>query len=910
MVDQPTGTVTLLFTDIEGSTSLLAEVGRGAYADLLATQRRLLGEAFDDHGGYVVDSEGDSFFVAFSAAPDAVAAAAEAQAALAAFEWPGGRQVRVRMGMHSGRPLVTAPKYVGLEVHRAARVMATAHGRQVVLTEATARLAEQELPERVELHDLGQLRIRDFDGPVRLFQLGHEAFPPLKTPANTNLPTPVSSFLGREDELEDAAVALLRSRLVTVVGPGGQGKTRFALELARRMLDRRADEYRDGVFFVPLAPVREAELVPEEIRAALGADDVAAAVGDRHVLILLDNFEQVVAAAPALGGLLGSCSNLTLLVTSRELLRIAGERAFELPPLADGDGIELFCERARVERDGEVARLVARLEGLPLAIELAAARASVLGPGRLLERLGQRLDLLRGGRDADPRQQTLRATIDWSYDLLDPPERELFARLSCFAGGCTLEAAEAVAGADLDVLQSLVDKSLVRYRDDRYWMLETIREYATEQLEASPAGSEVIRRRHLDWFLELATRTELESRAGDRDACFDRLAADHDNLRAALTAAGTLDDAGPELELATALWRFWAGRGFVEEGLRRLEFALSRSSHQPLEARLGVSYLGQMASRSAMEILPEVEAIAAAAGGEAGRFTRVGALILIGLLELTLSGSGAAEPVLEEAVSLAGDDYPAERAEAIGWLLIAALYGPLPADQGIARCRAAVEQAGGNRTVEAFALVERAALEAMRGDIPTARTLLADGREIFRELDLTVFDANTAQEGYFVEMLAGNPAGAVADLRAAFDRLAETGERGFRSTVAGYLAHAWLAVGDLQAADGAARLSEDAAGPDDWTSQSLWRMARARLLALDGGHDEALRLASVAVEVLQPGMLNMKADRLVDLAGILALAGRPEEAAGVLRDALALYEQKGNVVSAAEVRSALGETEI
>ena len=567
MTGQPTGTVTLLFSDIEGSTPLLAELGREAYARLLDAHRRLLMEAFDQHDGYVVGSEGDSFFVAFSAATGAVAAAWKAQAALAAFAWPDGCTVRVRMGLHTGEPLVVPSGYVGLEVHRAARVMSAAHGGQVLLTEPTARLVEGELPAGGVLRDLGQHRVRDFDGPVRLFQLGEQEFLPLRTATNTNLPLPASSFLGREVELEDAAVALLLSRLVTIVGPGGQGKTRFAVELARKLLDRRVGAYRDGIFFVSLAPIRDPALVFAEAATAIGAQgELASAVGDRHLLLVLDNFEHVIDAAPLVGRVLGDCPNLTMMVTSRELLRIDGERAFELGPLHARESVALFCDRAQVEPDDTVAELAKLLEGLPLAIELAAARHSVLSPAQLVARLSQRLDLLQGGRDADPRQQTLRATIEWSYDLLAAQEQELFMRLACFAGSCTLEAVEAVVAADLDTLQSLVDKSLVRRRADRYWMLETIREYAAERLEASRQSRDLACR-HAEYFLFVAAQLAplLEHSGGPRTS--EALTTIDDELPNFRNARSTLMELGQPadaLRLGLALWRYWMARDVAQ----------------------------------------------------------------------------------------------------------------------------------------------------------------------------------------------------------------------------------------------------------------------------------------------------------------------------------------------------------
>src|SRR6266550_2318661 len=417
----PTGTVTLLFTDIEGSTRLLHELGPEAYAEELAAHRRVLRTAFDRYGGVEMDTQGDAFFVAFARAPSAVEAAQSIKAGLSSGP------IRVRMGLHTGTPLVTEEGYVGNDVHQAARIAAAGHGGQIVLSPITAELVR----EKFSLAALGTHRLKDFAEPVSLFQLGDEEFPPLKTIANTNLPTPVSSFLGREDELFEASGMIATTRLLTIIGPGGAGKTRFALELARRLREERFADYRDGVFFVPLAALRDPALVLDTVAQSIGANvGLREDIADKQMLLLLDNFEQVVAAAGELSEVLEACSNLSLLVTSREVLRIRGEVEYKLPALAEADGVLLFCERAQQEPSADIRELCRRLDGLPLAIELAAARSRMLSPAEVLARLSQRLDLLQGGRDADPRQQTLRAAIEWSHELLSEEEQVLFRRLA------------------------------------------------------------------------------------------------------------------------------------------------------------------------------------------------------------------------------------------------------------------------------------------------------------------------------------------------------------------------------------------------------------------------------------------------------------------------------------------------
>src|SRR5947207_2020437 len=486
--DLPRGTVTFLFTDVDGSTRLLRQFGAERYAEALAHHRRVLREAFVAEGGVEVDTQGDAFFVAFPTAAGASASARVGQRALASGP------VAVRMGLHTGTPTVAAEGYVGIDVHRAARVAALAHGGQVIVSASTAALLEDE-----PLRDLGRHRLKDFDAPVRLLQLGVAEFPPLRTPGAVDVPTPATHFLGRERELFDAASLWLdrEPRLLTIIGPGGTGKTRFSIELARFL----AEEADGGTVFVPLAPVRAAALVVPLIADRLGAsgDDAAAIatrIGEKRVHVVLDNLEQLLPdAARPLAELLAAAPALRIVATSREPLRIAGESEFDLPPMDESDAVTLFIERARAVRadvgDSHAVReLIRRLDGLPLAIELAAARVKLLGPEQLLERIGQRLDLLKGGRDADERHATLRTTIAWSYDLLDEDEQQLFARLAVFRGGCTLEAAEVVCDSNLDTLASLLDKSLVRRRpdangDERFSMLETIREFARERLEAS-----------------------------------------------------------------------------------------------------------------------------------------------------------------------------------------------------------------------------------------------------------------------------------------------------------------------------------------------------------------------------------------------------------------------------------------
>jgi len=615
------GTTTFLFTDIEGSTRLLQELG-DQYAEALAAQQRLMRAAVGAHAGREIDTAGDGFFVAFDRARDAVSAAVAAQRSLASHPWPGPLPVRVRMGLHTGEPTIAAGSYVGLDVHRAARICAAAHGGQVLLSQTAGEIVRHSLPEGVSLRDLGAHQLKDLQHPEHLFQLIipdlASDFPALRTPSGrpNNLPVQPNPFIGREEELEQLR-RLLRGpvRMVTLTGPGGTGKTRLAIQAGASLLD----EFEDGVFFVSLAPVQDPNLVAPRIGTALGVrenpsrsalEGLLDSLQGKHLLLLLDNFEQIVAAAPTVTDLLAACPGLKILVTSRIVLRVSGEHEFAVPPLQLPDpqrplpaerlgeypAVALFLQRAQAVKMGfaltaenalEVARICAHLDGLPLAIELAAARVKLLSPHAILQRLGSRLDFLKGGaRDGPARHQTLRQAIAWSYDLLEPEERPFFRRLAVFVGGFTLEGAEQVCAGQveggtsaLDAVGALVDQSLLRQAqgpesEPRFGMLENIREFGLECLRA--AGEwEQARRAHTAYFLALAEQAEAALTGPQQNLWLDRLEAEHDNLRAALAWAEEQGEIETGLRLGAALWRFWVMRTHMREGQERLRRLLA-----------------------------------------------------------------------------------------------------------------------------------------------------------------------------------------------------------------------------------------------------------------------------------------------------------------------------------------------
>ncbi len=790
----PTGTVTFLFTDIEGSTRLLQRLGPD-YARALGEHQALLRAAFAAYGGAEVDTQGDAFFVAFASAPAAVAAAADATRALAAHEWPAETTLRVRMGLHTGTPQLVGDHYVGLDVHRAARIASAGHGGQILLSETTRALTEQDLPAGVSLRDLGSHRLKDLQRAEHITQLVLESlpdtFPPLKTldRRQHNLPLQPGPLLGREEPLVALTTLLRRddTRLVTLTGPGGTGKTRLAIQVAAELIY----DFSDGVWFVRLSRLSDPALVLPTIAQTLELKEsgsqslvelLRAYIADKCLLLVLDNFEQVVGAANEIADLLASAPGIKALVTSRVRLRVRFEHEYPVAPLplpelarlaapehlSEYAAVALFLERAREVRPSfavtaanapAIAEICARLDGLPLAIELAAARVKLLPPEALLGRLASRLTLLTGGaRDLEERQQTMRATISWSDGLLTPAERLLFRRLAVFVGGCSLEEAEAIcvapSGAEpltsdlFDELAALVDHSLAQQSEEgdepRFSMLQLIREYALEQLEAS-GEAEALRRAHASYFLALAEQATKQRYGPDSNAWRERLERDQDNLRAALAWARDHDEVELGLRLVVALTWFWKRRGRLREGRTWIEEMLTlrgrvaetaQESDEVTKARAkallndGMFASEQGSLAVAQRQIEEARALALAIGD--ARTARQ-ALTNLGLIASLEGDLARATTLYTESLTLARE---LEDQQGIGTLLtnlgnLSSSQGDLEQALALFTESLTLAREWGNRDLVALNLNNLGVAARKRGDIAQAQALLGEALSLY-----------------------------------------------------------------------------------------------------------------------------------------------------------------------------------
>jgi predicted ATPase/class 3 adenylate cyclase len=778
MADLPIGTVTFLLTDIEESVRLW-DLDADAMGLALRRHDEIIERLVEANGGTVIGprGEGDSRFAVFTRATDGVAAALAIQQALGAEDWRTPTPLKVRLALHTGVADERAGDYYGPTVNRCARLRGVAHGGQVVLSEATTELVKGDLPEDADLRDLGLHRLRGLERPERVFQLMHptlrSTIPPLASlPARPhNLPAQPTTFIGRERELADVRELLIEEnvRLLTLTGPGGVGKTRIALRVGADLVA----DFTDGVWLVELAAVADSELVPQLVATALdirqepGRPLVATLLDylrSRKLLLVLDTCEHLVSACADLSEqILRRCPDTRILATSREPLGNRAEVNWAVPPLtapdadevgqasnvatlAGNEAVRLFVERASRVRPGyalnpsdtlAVARICRRLDGIPLAIELAAARIRVLTAQQIEARLDDRFGLLTGGSRSElPRHRTLRALIDWSHDLLEPTERTILRRLAVFAGGWTLEASEAVNDSDgdtLDLLNHLVDKSLVVVDMDadeaRYRMLDTIRQYAFEKLREA-GEEESTSRRHCDWFLTLSERAEKMIWGAEQVVALDSLEREHDNLRAALAWCDRAGEAEVGLRLAVALWRFRDIRGYLGEGQAALTRSLSKSAVvSPVRARalVGAAFLSQVLgdAKTANEYAEEGLAAAREIGEPASMAL---AIIVIGILTTDAAQVRRVAELCEECLNQSREAGSAfGQGAALYWLgVLAAQQDHLDEAERLLDQSLAALRPSGDRWAAAHPLGRLAHLALVRGE--TARAT-----ELYRE---------------------------------------------------------------------------------------------------------------------------------------------------------------------------------
>ncbi|HEV8338454.1 MAG TPA: tetratricopeptide repeat protein [bacterium] len=903
----PSGTVTFVFTDIAGSTAMLQRLGDMRYGRALDDHRRLLRAAVAEENGREVDTQGDALFVAFPRAKDALRAVAAAQRAIFRHPWPEGAPLLVRMGVHTDEPSGVDGRYVGMGVHRAARICSAAHGGQTLLSQSTKALVEDDLPEGVTIRDLGPHRLKDLRRPEPIFQLVIEGlpadFPPLRTLSilPNNLPVQLTSFVGRLREMGEVKRLLGEARLLTITGSAGVGKTRLAIQVGADLLE----QFPGGTWLVELASLSDPALVPRTVAAALGLREepgramegtLSDHLRDRRSLLILDNCEHLITSCAQLAEtLLRGCVRLCILATSRESLGIQGETTLNLRPLSlpeartvpvsttlqESEAVRLFVDRAVASHPGfalternaaVVAQVVTELDGTPLCIELAAARVKML----TVEQIGRRLDdrfrlLTGGGRTTVPRHQTLRAALDWSYDLLSNNEQVLLRRLAAFNGGFPLDGAETVCASEaiewmevLDLLAHLVDKSLVmveeREDEARYRLLESVRQYAGQRL--TEAGEEeAILRRHRDWCLTFAEAADPELRGLNQRAWLQRLEAEHDNLRAALDWSNRNDDGEATLRLAGALGWFWYVRGYPSEGRRWLEHALSRH------------------------------------GDGSGR-VRAKALNRAGLLAWYQGVAGRARTLLEEGLALSRE--AGERWEvAFALTILGALAYQPGADFAGARKwleeSLTVFRALGDRWGMAFALLVLGRVVLRQGNFPEATTLLEESLGLYRVLGDRLGEAWSVQGLGLAARNRGDLAQALRLYEDSLDLFRELGERAHVAVSLNSLGILARYLGDY---DRAAPLHEEALS----LFQELHDTAGVGL-ALNGlglaalGRGDDRRAAELCQEspIVRQGLGDRRgiAETLEALAAIVARRQNFGRAAHLLGAAEALRETLG-----------------
>jgi predicted ATPase/class 3 adenylate cyclase len=781
----PSGTVTFFFTDMEGSTALLQALGDRRYAETLETCRRILREVTRAAGGHEINVVGDAYFAAFPRAGDGLRAAVDAQRRILTHAWPGGGPIRLRMGLDTGEAMGAEMDYVGIVVHRAARICAVGHGGQILVSGVTRDLIEEDLPPGVALRDLGRHRLKDLAHAQHLFQVVADGvaadFPPLRSldARLNNLPLQLTGFVGREREKAEVRRLLLGSRLLTLTGAGGAGKTRLALQVAAETVE----EFADGVWLVELAALSDPALVPHAMAAALNEteqpgrsieDTLASALRDRQALLVLDNCEHLVAKCAHLSeALLRDAPRLRILATSREALGVAGEVEWQTPPLSlppiagasaealtESESVRLFVARAAAGRPGFavnapnaqiVGQICRRLDGIPLAIELAAALVRVLSVEQIAARLDDRFQLLtRGSRTALPHHQTLAATMDWSYQLLSETERALLRRLSVFAGGWTLDAAEAICAHDglgtagMPALHAqLAAKSLLIVEDQdgetRYRLLETIREYAQDRLvEAGEAAA--MRARHRDWYLALAERAQPDLRGPGQGLWLERLETEHDNFRSALEWSAT-DEGGTDegLRLAGALRVLWHVHGHFTEGRGWLQTMLARSPDAPAaaraDARAGAALLAyrQGDHDGATALFEESLVLFRSLGDSRGT---AHALQTLGQIAVARGDLERAGPLLEEALEWcrrAGDNRVAAMAlNTIGE--VARCRGDYEGARASYEAGLALRREVGDRSGLAVSLGNLGHIALHEGNARRAALLFREALELAREL--------------------------------------------------------------------------------------------------------------------------------------------------------------------------------